>query len=317
MALNGSAATGTGPVFALGYGCDRFGVQVATTGTPASFSLALEGSLDGVNFVALGSAVTATGLSMITLSGPVCFVRFNLTALSGGTAPTVTARFCPTGRAAIGQSAPMLVQSTAFKSVSPGTSLATNAFGAATTNGNTILAAVLSEPNGLVTGVTDSAGNTYTRDFRGVNGSRNNCDIWRCSNIIGGSGVTLAITASGAAYITASTAEFQGLAASSPVDGAGSTNNGSAGAQPSTGSFSTAHLIDVLIVAYASGQTSVAGSVPSGFTLIANHTSNGVDEDGAWAYQMVTAAQSGINEAWTGTTQADIWAAVGCAYKGS
>lgn len=91
--LNAVTATGAGPSFALGSGCDTFCVQIVTTGSP-TISVTLQGSIDGATWVTLGSAITATGLSFFTGVGPVPFVRLNLGTLTGGTAPTVTGWIC-------------------------------------------------------------------------------------------------------------------------------------------------------------------------------------------------------------------------------
>lgn len=63
-----------------------------TTGTPATISLTFEGSQDGsTGWTAIGSALTnttsASATMLPTLTYP--FVRANLTALTGGTSPTV------------------------------------------------------------------------------------------------------------------------------------------------------------------------------------------------------------------------------------
>lgn len=60
-----------------------------TTGSPSSFYVDLEGSLDGTNWFSLG---TISGASYIVVGDyAVRYVRANLSGLTGGTNPTVTA----------------------------------------------------------------------------------------------------------------------------------------------------------------------------------------------------------------------------------
>ncbi len=100
MALVGKsldAATTTGPGLALEFDTPKsiFSLKIMTTGSP-TFNINLEGSLDGVNWDTLLAHQT-TGLfptwSPVGLSGgtPLMAIRANLTSLSGGTSPTVTA----------------------------------------------------------------------------------------------------------------------------------------------------------------------------------------------------------------------------------
>jgi hypothetical protein len=79
--LVAAAATGVGVGYAIGPAVGAWTVQITTTGSP-TFSVALEGSLDGVNFVAVGAAMTAAGL--YTFQIPLPYVQLRLTAISGG-----------------------------------------------------------------------------------------------------------------------------------------------------------------------------------------------------------------------------------------
>lgn len=66
----------------------KHGMQVNTTGAPAACIYNLEGSLDGVNWTSIINAQACTTSGTLTWettgAKPVLFVRFNLTALSGG-----------------------------------------------------------------------------------------------------------------------------------------------------------------------------------------------------------------------------------------
>ena len=84
--LDAAAATGTSSSIELT--SVNYAVQVVATGSPTGITVDLEGSLDGTNFLEIGT-ISAAGIFFVTDS-PVKHVRANLTALTGGTAPTVT-----------------------------------------------------------------------------------------------------------------------------------------------------------------------------------------------------------------------------------
>lgn len=67
----------------------KYGLQVSTTGSPASVQVLVEGSIDGVNWMGLLSVTSAT--TGWVADRPMKFVRLNLAMLSGGTSPTVSA----------------------------------------------------------------------------------------------------------------------------------------------------------------------------------------------------------------------------------
>lgn len=91
--LNAAASTGAGSILFLPHLVKTHAVQLqATTGSPTTVTIALEGSLDGVVFFILDTATYTTVANMnFAVDKPVNYVRLNLTTLSGGTAPTVTA----------------------------------------------------------------------------------------------------------------------------------------------------------------------------------------------------------------------------------
>lgn len=85
-----SAATAIGAGAAVDCeGARAYALDVRVTGAPTSVTVALEGTIDGANWGSIGS-VTAAGLTWY-VDKPVVRVRANLTVLSGGTAPAVTA----------------------------------------------------------------------------------------------------------------------------------------------------------------------------------------------------------------------------------
>jgi hypothetical protein len=72
-------------------GNDKHTLAVVVAGTPAACTVALEGSMDTVTWASLSGNQTCTSTVMFHVTDrPVVFVRANLSALSGGTKPTVT-----------------------------------------------------------------------------------------------------------------------------------------------------------------------------------------------------------------------------------
>lgn len=78
-------------------GCRTFSIQVVYTGSPSGGVITLEGSNDGSNAVPTVLAIftigtDANGEMKFVVDKPVAFVRAKLASLSGGTAPTVSAK---------------------------------------------------------------------------------------------------------------------------------------------------------------------------------------------------------------------------------
>lgn len=82
--LSAVSATGTGAAFDLDGIRDEFTLVIQTTGSP-TFSLTLQGSVDGTNWFTLGSAVTSAAAATVITSQLAAYVRADLTALSTGT----------------------------------------------------------------------------------------------------------------------------------------------------------------------------------------------------------------------------------------
>ena len=74
-------------------------VQATVTGAPTTCNIQLEGTLDDItssapNWANLsGSQVCTSTLTFSVTERPVTGIRVNLTALSGGTSPTVTIKY--------------------------------------------------------------------------------------------------------------------------------------------------------------------------------------------------------------------------------
>lgn len=67
-----------------------FTFQTVVTGSPASFTLTLQGSLNGTTWYTLGTTTAVAGEAQFVVDKPAQFVRATLSALTGGTAPTVS-----------------------------------------------------------------------------------------------------------------------------------------------------------------------------------------------------------------------------------
>jgi hypothetical protein len=91
--------TGTGAQagIALPGPCSQFGVQLKGNGAaPTSWTLTLEGSLDGANWSTLITHNANDGSTQWTTGKPCLFVRANLSALSLGSATSVDVNFVAT-----------------------------------------------------------------------------------------------------------------------------------------------------------------------------------------------------------------------------
>lgn len=89
--LNAATAVGAGSSRDLEGSFTNHTMVVTATGNPTQVTVALEGSLDGSNWLAIGGGVNCVPPLAIGNSRTVRYVRANLTALVGGTSPTVTA----------------------------------------------------------------------------------------------------------------------------------------------------------------------------------------------------------------------------------
>jgi len=89
--LSAADSTGAGDIKQLPHLVGNHVVQVTSTGSPTTVTLALEGSIDGSTWFVLDSSTyTASNNMNFAIDMPVTYVRLNLTNLSGGSSPTVT-----------------------------------------------------------------------------------------------------------------------------------------------------------------------------------------------------------------------------------
>lgn len=72
-------------------GAARHTVMVTVSGAPTTCTVNLDGSLDGVHWFDLSGPQNAASNTMFhVVDKPVIYVRGNLSALSGGTSPSVS-----------------------------------------------------------------------------------------------------------------------------------------------------------------------------------------------------------------------------------
>jgi hypothetical protein len=91
--LNAATVTGGGTAYDLGVCHGNWSMAVTVAGGPSGCAVQLQGSLDGTGWYSVGSATSNTsGTAVATAANtPARYIRANLTTLTGGTSPTVTA----------------------------------------------------------------------------------------------------------------------------------------------------------------------------------------------------------------------------------
>ncbi|HZP55041.1 hypothetical protein [Actinocrinis sp.] len=90
--LNAATATGPGAVIDLGVVRSSHTLQTTVTGSPTGVTVNLEGSLTATGpWTTLATSTSTTGDVQTATGKAVRYVRANLTVLTAGTSPTVTA----------------------------------------------------------------------------------------------------------------------------------------------------------------------------------------------------------------------------------
>lgn len=91
-------ANGNGVVVDFGQAMRCVTLQVTTTGAPTAGTVTLSVSVDGTTFVASPTTATVTATPAVAhlQNVAVRYVRCDLSALAGGTAPTITAKVMAT-----------------------------------------------------------------------------------------------------------------------------------------------------------------------------------------------------------------------------
>lgn len=90
VSLDAATATGPGAEKDLEGSYGTHFMMTASTGDP-DYQVDFEGSHDGVTWLSLGAANQPGSTIVQLVNTPLRFVRANLSSLSGGTSPTVTA----------------------------------------------------------------------------------------------------------------------------------------------------------------------------------------------------------------------------------
>lgn len=90
--LNAQTTTNVSGAYSLGdKAIGDFTVQITTTGTPTTLVVDALGSIDGVNYVNIGSITASVPDDMFHIAGKPCkFIKVQPSTITGGTSPTVT-----------------------------------------------------------------------------------------------------------------------------------------------------------------------------------------------------------------------------------
>ena len=151
---------------------------------------------------------------------------------------------------------------------------------ATTKAGDTILAAVFVNIGGTINPPTDTQNNIWTADtnYYAANSFNTGMQIWRASNIAGGSDtITVHQSNSGTvgnALVSVNAYEYSGLAMISPVDGSYAESSGCGTASGATGPVTTTNANDLLFAFFADPGGSPL-SPGSGFTVRDSFTTGG------------------------------------------
>ena len=86
--LDAATATGAGTAFELRAPCRTYTMNKTVAGTFSALVVALEGSLDNVNWYTLGTDNTTAAGATFVVDKPAKFVRANCTTFTGGTSVT-------------------------------------------------------------------------------------------------------------------------------------------------------------------------------------------------------------------------------------
>lgn len=175
--------------------------------------------------------------------------------------------------------------------------------------GSALIACITSEGvsgDQTITAVQDSLGNNFTQLSTIVPSGTylTRSSVWAYLNHPGGSDIKVTATTSGDAYIAVGVTEMPNLVTSSVVDGAASSYGVQDVTQPSTGSFSTSHADDVILITLSGTLFIGIPPMPAGFTpLYTAYSSASGGQAGSRnlqvGYKVVSSTQSNINPTWT------------------
>jgi hypothetical protein len=213
------------------------------------------------------------------------------------------------------------IDSLAKVSFNSGTSAQSAAFGTNCNIGETIVVchAMFANNGGVSNAPTDVLGNTYS-SLASIDLFSGNCQIYMWASVLttgGASNKVTAHTSAAAQGDSFGVARFSGLDASSTQDGSAVTNNGTNQFTKSIASWTTANANDLLLIAFmgdGSG-TDSAFTPPSGFNDIAQEVNGSSFTHWDFAYEIVSATQSGITPSWGNTGTTENWVSLGVAIK--
>lgn len=184
-----------------------------------------------------------------------------------------------------------VVQATGKLQVTNGVST-TATFNAASnfTAGNDAIFTAVCFPSSGITGVT-IGGTAAVRDLKQTDGGNNAVEIWRATNMTGGTGnVVVTFGGTSGNYMTGSVEEWDNLAAS-PLDQTGTAGPGLSTAPSVTAAGATTQADEVVYAVYldyvGSNATSIAP--PSTSTEVWEELDGSAQEAGSGAYRILSA----------------------------
>lgn len=183
----------------------------------------------------------------------------------------------------------------------------------------TILVGVWSFTNtgpGVITSVTDTAGNVYTPDFQRKHPTDPRVQLtwWRTLTTADAIGMLWTVNfPGGQEFVSFQSILVKGLKDAGPIITKGQT--GSASEQPRVDSFPSVNGPKLIVGSFSCGSMSALTTLPPGFTEVGRWVSNGAQEDGS----TVTLIDEGKKKKYALRWEATIhyaWVAVGLVYAG-
>jgi len=182
------------------------------------------------------------------------------------------------------------------------------------TAGNTVIITVANFTSAGITGITVSGTAAVLDATRTDAGGQNRTQIWRASNVAGGSSAVVISAATGN-YITCGFDEWDDIVLSSPLDQTGSTGDTTSASPSATTSGATTQaneLVYAVFTDYAGGSWTSA-TPPSGYTESWEEPDGSAHSGGSAAYRVISS--TGVQTA-TFTTGASLgWISAIATYK--
>lgn len=187
------------------------------------------------------------------------------------------------------------------------------------TAGNTVIITLVHYGAGTtnrVTGITVS-GTAAVKDSEvSDSGNTNHCEIWRATNIAGGSTtVAITVTAGSGQYLSCGFEEWDNITTSSPLDQIGSTGNTTSSSPSVTSASATTQADEVVYAAFLDyvGTNWTSSTPPGSYTESWEEPNGTAHEAGSAAYRVVAATGSQTATFTTGSSMS--WIAVMATYK--